>query len=86
MHIRHMMRVSIVLPDLDLGEQKVTVSNWLVPVGREIVEGDRLLELCAGDVTVDLPAPATGRLIECSVAEGETVAVDQIVGAILVPS
>ena len=80
-----MARVLIVLPNLDLGDQKLTVSNWLVPLGRDVVQGDRLLELCAGDVTVDLPAPATGRLVECTVAEGETVVVDQIAGAILVP-
>ena len=77
-----MTRVLIVLPDLDLGDQTVTASTWLVPEGREVVQGDRLLEVCAGDVIVDLPAPATGKLVDCSVAEGETVVVDQVLGAI----
>ena len=76
----------LTMPDLDLGDQPVTVSNWLVPAGRDVVLGDRLLELAAGDVTVDLPAPATGRLVECSVIEGQPVAVDQVLGTILLPS
>ena len=74
------------MPDLDLGDQPVTASNWLVPAGRNVVQGDRLLELAAGDVTVDLSAPATGRLVECLVTEGQTVAVDQELGAILIQS
>jgi len=77
------MRVPLVMPDLDLPlQQAVTVSCWLVPLGRAVFEGDRLLELAAGEVTVDLPAPATGRLVQKSVAEGEVVAVSQVLGTI----
>lgn len=77
------MRVPLVMPDLDLPpQQAVTVSCWLVPLGRAVFEGDRLLELAAGEVTVDLPAPATGRLVEKLVAEGEVVAVNQVLGTI----
>jgi pyruvate/2-oxoglutarate dehydrogenase complex dihydrolipoamide acyltransferase (E2) component len=77
------MRVPLVMPDLDLPpQQAVTVSCWLVPLGRAVFEGDRLLELAAGEVTVDLPAPATGRLVQKSVAEGEVVAVSQVLGMI----
>ena len=74
------------MPDLDLGDQAVTASSWLVPAGRDVVQGDRLLELAAGDVTVDLPAPATGRLVECSVIEGQVVSVNQVLGTILIQS
>ena len=77
------MRVPLVLPDLDLPpQQPVTVSCWLVPPGRAVFEGDRLLELAAGEVTVDLPAPATGRVVQKCVAEGEVVAVNQVLGMI----
>jgi len=77
------MRVPLVMPDLDLPpQQAVTVSCWLVPLGRAVFEGDRLLELAAGEVTVDLPAPAAGRLVQKSVAEGELVAVNQVLGMI----
>ena len=77
------MRVPLVMPDLDLPpQQAVAVSCWLVPLGRAVFEGDRLLELTAGEVTVDLPAPATGRLVEKLVTEGEVVAVNQVLGTI----
>jgi 2-oxoglutarate dehydrogenase E2 component (dihydrolipoamide succinyltransferase) len=77
------MRVPLVMPDLDLPpQQAVRVSCWLIPLGRTVFEGDRVLELAAGEVTVDLPAPAAGRLVQKSVAEGEVVAVNQVLGVI----
>jgi len=77
------MRVPLLMPDLDLPpQQAVTVSCWLIPLGRAVFEGDRLLELAAGEVSVDLPAPAAGRLVHKSVAEGDVVAVNQVLGII----
>ncbi len=77
------MRVPLVIPDLDLPpQQAVTVSCWLIPVGSMVFEGDRLVELAAGEVTVDLPAPVAGRLVQKSVAEGQVVAVKQVLGMI----
>jgi pyruvate/2-oxoglutarate dehydrogenase complex dihydrolipoamide acyltransferase (E2) component len=77
------MHVPLLMPDLDLpSQQAVAVSCWLVPLGHEVLEGDRLLELSAGEVLVDLPAPAAGRLIRKSVAEGEVVVENQVLGVI----
>ncbi|MFQ5443725.1 MAG: hypothetical protein ACE5EK_03815 [Nitrospinales bacterium] len=50
--------------------------------GAKVVEGDRLLELLAGEVVVDVPAPATGRLAEKRVAEGDIVTPRQVLGVI----
>jgi pyruvate/2-oxoglutarate dehydrogenase complex dihydrolipoamide acyltransferase (E2) component len=71
------MRVTLLMPDLDLDGRSVTASCWLIPVGRAVVQGDRLLELSAGEVLVDLPSPATGRLVETHVAEGDVVIPNQ---------
>ena len=77
------MDVPLLMPDLDLPpRQGITVSCWLIALGREVSEGDRLLELSAGDVLVDLPAPAAGRLVQKSVAEGEVVTASQVLGVI----
>ncbi|MBL9091022.1 MAG: lipoyl domain-containing protein [Planctomycetaceae bacterium] len=56
------MLVDFTMPDLDLGDEPVAVSLWLVEVGSSFLEGDRLLEIAADGVTVDLPAPTAGKL------------------------
>lgn len=77
------MHVPLLMPDLDLPpQQAITVSGWLVLLGREVLDGDRLLELSAGEVLVDLSAPAAGRLVQKSVAEGEIVVANQVLGLI----
>ena len=70
------------VPDLGMPEVRLVASLWLVPLGKEVYEGDRLLEIHAGDVTYDLSAPATGLLAEQLVSEDETIEVGQVVGVI----
>ncbi len=55
-------RRQLALPDLDLPGVTLTATSWLADVGSRVVEGDRLVEISAGDVTVDLSAPASGVL------------------------
>ncbi len=52
----------------------LAVAVWLVPQGAEVIEGDRVVQLVAGGVTIDLEAPLTGRLAACLVEEDEPVA------------
>ncbi len=81
-----MSRYPIVAPDLDLGRTPVVVSAWLVARGATVVEGDRVVELLAGDVTVDVSAPASGVLIERRVAEDEPAPPGQVLGMITDPA
>jgi pyruvate/2-oxoglutarate dehydrogenase complex dihydrolipoamide acyltransferase (E2) component len=67
--------VDLVMPDLGLGETPLVASAWLVDAGAPVVEGDRLLEVLGGVVTVDLPSPVTGRLREWLVAEDDPIQV-----------
>lgn len=76
------MRYNLVMPDLELSGTPVTVSQWLVELGTDVTEGDRLLELSSDSVTVDLPAPASGLLIETLVVEDEEVQPGQLLGII----
>ena len=73
----------LVLPDLGLGDIPITASVWLVDPGQEVIKGDRLLEVAAGNVTVDLPAPASGILAETFVAEDDRLSVGQVLGLIV---
>lgn len=70
---RHVLR----LPDLGLGQTPVVASLWLVQRGSEVTEGDRVLEVLAGEVTVDLSAPASGILSELLVDDDDPLAIDQ---------
>lgn len=72
----------LVVPDFDLGNQPLTISAWLVRRGAEVTEGDRMVEILAGDVTVDLSAPASGRLVEVAAGIDDVVRVGQILARI----
>jgi pyruvate/2-oxoglutarate dehydrogenase complex dihydrolipoamide acyltransferase (E2) component len=67
----------LVLPDLGMGEVPIRASVWLVERGAIVTLGDPLLEVVAGSVTVDLPAPASGVLARRLVLEDETLHLGQ---------
>jgi pyruvate/2-oxoglutarate dehydrogenase complex dihydrolipoamide acyltransferase (E2) component len=75
-------RVELRLPDLGLDGVKITACTWHAARGARVVEGDRLLEVLAGEVTVDLDAPATGILIERCVAMDDSLATGQLLAII----
>lgn len=56
------MQCPIRLPDL--GAEHINLSVWYAREGDRVYEGDRLVEVLAGNATFDVPSPATGRLIE----------------------
>jgi len=68
-----MTRERLVVPDFGLGEVAVAVSLWLVPPGARVLAGERVVELVAGGVTIDLEAPVSGRLVAWLVDEDEVV-------------
>jgi pyruvate/2-oxoglutarate dehydrogenase complex dihydrolipoamide acyltransferase (E2) component len=72
----------ILVPDLDLPGTPITLSAWLVGTGDHVVEGDRVAEVLAGPVTVDLESPATGILAEQLVAVDDVLAVGQSIGIV----
>ena len=76
------VRHELLLPDLGLGEIPVIACAWLVAEGREVVEGERLLEVVAGNVTVDLPSPASGVLTTTLVAEDDSLSTGQLLAVI----
>ncbi len=78
-------RHELVLSDLGLPDVSVVASAWHVEQGEEVTEGDRLLEVVAGSVTVDLPAPASGTLIEILVQEDDELTVGQVLAVVLSP-
>lgn len=61
------------VPDFGL-DVPLSVAVWLVAEGSAVTEGDRVVQLVAGGITIDLEAPLTGRLVTCLVEEDEPVA------------
>ena len=72
----------ITVPDLGLADVPMTLSVWLVPLGTQVIAGDRIVEILAGDVTVDLAAPMTGVLVEVLAREDDLVRPGQVLGLI----
>lgn len=71
------------MPDLSAGTRPVTLSVWLVEPGQRVVQGDRLVEVLVGPATVDLPAPATGMLVEVCADEEDTLVPGQLLAVIV---
>ena len=49
----------LVLPDLGLDEQPISLSLWLVKKGGHVTAGEPIVEVLAGAATVDLPCRPT---------------------------
>ena len=77
------MKHEIKLPELgDDANDVATVSTWLVQVGDEVNEGDELIELTTDKAAFSVPSPATGKLAEQSVQDGDEVKAGDALGVV----
>jgi len=72
-------RQRLAVPEFAIRDVPLTVSLWLVPQGANVIAGDRVVELAAGGVTIDLEAPVSGRLVAQFFDEDATV----VTGAVI---
>lgn len=75
------MRIEVPLPSLGDEQDAVskgTVVAWLAEPGAALAEGDDLLELTTDKAAFVVACPAAGTLAERRVAEGDTVAVGEV--------
>jgi pyruvate/2-oxoglutarate dehydrogenase complex dihydrolipoamide acyltransferase (E2) component len=75
-------QVELRLTDLGLGDTPITASVWHANLGDSLLEGGRLLEVAAGEVTVDLSSPAPGTLVAKLVEVDDELAVGQVLGIV----
>ncbi|HEV7965594.1 MAG TPA: 2-oxoglutarate dehydrogenase, E2 component, dihydrolipoamide succinyltransferase [Actinoplanes sp.] len=66
---------SVTMPALGESVTEGTVTRWLKAVGDSVEADEPLLEVSTDKVDTEIPAPASGTLIEIKVPEDETVAV-----------
>ena len=74
------MPTPILLPDLRAGA--VTLSVWYAEPGEPVMEGERVVEVLADGATVDVLAPASGRLAEKRAFFGDPLTAGMVLGVI----
>src|SRR5207245_8847308 len=77
-----MARVDVVMPQVGESIAEGTVSKWLKKVGEEVKRDEPLFEISTDKVDAEIPSPVAGVLAEIKVQEGQTVAVQTLVGVI----
>jgi pyruvate dehydrogenase E2 component (dihydrolipoamide acetyltransferase) len=74
--------VEVVLPQLGESVTEGTVSRWLKQVGDEVTADEALVEVSTDKVDTEIPAPASGVLLEIRVIEDAVAAVGAVLGVI----
>ncbi len=70
------------LPALGEGIDQAAILRWRVQPGEEAVEGEPLLEVSVDKVTLEVPAPESGRLRHLAARAGDLVPVGGLIGAL----
>lgn len=67
------MRSSVKMPRVAETTDEVVVEEWLVEIGSTVIEGDPIMRVETDKVSVDVPAPIGGTLVE------QLVTIDQLI-------
>ena len=70
------------MPALGESVTEATIAKWFKNVGDAVKADEPMVELETDKVTVEVPAPASGKLASISAAAGTTVNVGALLGAI----
>jgi 2-oxoglutarate dehydrogenase E2 component (dihydrolipoamide succinyltransferase) len=76
------MAKDVVVPALGESITEGTIAKWMKQVGDDVARDEALLELETDKVTLEVFAPAAGKLAEITAEEGATVEVGAVVGRI----
>ncbi len=77
------MAHDIIMPMLGMNQDTGTLVRWLKAAGDPVAQGDPVIEIATDKITVELEAPAAGRLSTLLAAEGAEVPVGQAMAYIL---
>jgi biotin carboxyl carrier protein len=75
--------IDVVIPTLGESVEEATVGNWFVSSGDHVERDSILCELETDKVAVEVAADATGKIVEISAEEGETVKPGDTIARIL---
>jgi len=74
--------VEVKVPQLSESVAEATMLNWKKKVGDAIAIDEILIEIETDKVVLEVPAPSAGVLVELVVADGGTVAAEQVIARI----
>lgn len=73
---------NVILPPLAEGVDKASISFWFKQPGEDIKTGEDIVELVTDKATFNMPSPATGKIKEILVNEGDSAKVGQVIATI----
>ena len=78
------MKSDVVIPRLGSSDESddLKLVRWIKQVGASVQKGESLLEVETDKVTVEIEAPASGRLVETLAKEGDVVKINSVVAII----
>ena len=76
------MATEIIMPQMGESIAEGTITKWLKKVGDPIKRDEPIFEISTDKVDAEIPAPVAGTLTEIRVGEGQTVAINTVVGMI----
>ncbi|HEV8461080.1 MAG TPA: lipoyl domain-containing protein [Gaiellaceae bacterium] len=76
------MTTNVLLEEVAQGMTQAVVTRWYATEGDAVNEGDPLLEVESDKVTVEVPAPTSGRLDQVVALVGDEVPVGAILATI----
>ncbi len=76
------MPTDVVMPQMGESIFEGTITKWLKKPGDKVQRDEPLFEISTDKVDAEIPAPASGILLEIKVSEGNTVQVNTVVGVI----
>ncbi|MBI5432351.1 MAG: 2-oxo acid dehydrogenase subunit E2 [Planctomycetes bacterium] len=72
-------RLEFKLPDIGEGVAEGEIVKWLVKLGDTVAEHQAIVEVMTDKATVEIPAPAPGKVVALGAQAGEVVAVGTVI-------
>ncbi|MBI4556245.1 MAG: 2-oxoglutarate dehydrogenase complex dihydrolipoyllysine-residue succinyltransferase [Candidatus Hydrogenedentes bacterium] len=76
------MATELIVPALGESITEVQIGSWLKSEGEDVRRDDPVVELESDKATVELPAPASGKISRLLKKTGETAAIGEVIGYI----
>ena len=72
------MAFELIIPDMGEGIEDVTLNRWMIQVGDTVNEGDPVVEVATDKVDTEVPATASGTVLQLNFGEGELIDVGAV--------